>query len=111
MAASMLLEEYRQGKAGEFRGEDRPHMVGHVHFATGELLERVGNGSDFNVAKTVEQGSIVGNRHIDLTGTSRRRPDEGGNGRDQKTAQDGGVSDPAKTGNTRRYNHRYSPAV
>src|SRR5580658_3029162 len=111
IVVGLLLEEYRQGKTGEFRGEDRPHMVGHVHFATGELLEGVGNGGDFDVPKAVEQGSIVGHRRTDLTGTGYRGPDEGGNGRDQETAQDGCVSDPAKTGNTRRYNHRYSPAV
>jgi hypothetical protein len=29
-------------------------MVGHVHLATGKLLERVGNGGDFDVPKTVE---------------------------------------------------------
>ena len=34
--------------------------MGHIHFATGELFERVRNGRDLNVAKAGEQVLMVG---------------------------------------------------
>jgi len=58
-----FLEEHSDGKSREFRRENGPHAMRHVHLAAGELFEASETEATSTWRKTFEQGSgIIGGR-------------------------------------------------
>src|SRR5580692_1996031 len=111
IVVGFLLEKHGQSEARKFGGEDRAHVMGHIHLAASDLLERVGNRGDFHVAEAVEQRSVIRSRRIYLMGASHGWPYGEADDRNDKTAERDSLNDSAKMCRTKLWHHRDSPAA
>ena len=82
---AFFLQEHGQSESGKFCRENRPHAMRHVHLAAADLLQRVRNRSDFDMAESFEERSIVVHLGGFLAGFRGRRPSPSGKTREENS--------------------------